>query len=173
MTSVRRFVIAATAGMLCVGLAATFAVAEKGETSEKGEKAEKAEGGEKKLTRAAMPKAVIAAFVAAYPKATMKGFGSETEDGVLFYEVESVYAGTHRDILYRADGSVVEIEEGVAIKNLPGAVSAAVAKLAPGAKVTGAEKITKGDVTAYEVHLKQGGKASELVLNAAGEQVKL
>lgn len=159
MTNLRRVALA----IACVALGATHAFAA----------GKQDEGGEKQLTRAAMPKAVLTAFAATYPKATVKGFASETEDGVLCFEVASVDAGTRRDVLYHADGSVVEVEEAVAIKDLPAPVSAAIAKLAPGGRVTGAEKITRGHATAYEVHLKRGATSSELVLDAAGARVKL
>jgi hypothetical protein len=131
------------------------------------------ESGETKVTRAGVPKAVRAAFTASYPKATMHGFSREKEDGVVCYEIESKEGGVSRDVLYHADGTVVEVEESIAAADLPPAVIAAVANLKPAAKLVSAEKITNKNGTGYEVHLKRGTKASELVFNANGEKVKL
>src|ERR1700682_3388815 len=66
---------------------------------------------EKKITAKQVPAAVSAAFKTAYPKATIRGYAQEKENGKVFYEIESLDGKTKRDILYNADGTVAEMEE--------------------------------------------------------------
>lgn len=68
---------------------------------------------EKKIAPKDLPATVSSAFKAAYPSAKIKGAGTETEDGVEYYEIESVDGKTRRDLLYTKDGKVCEIEEMV------------------------------------------------------------
>jgi hypothetical protein len=76
---------------------------------------------EARLKKKQVPRAVIAAFQSAYPQATMRGFAREKENGKVYYEVESIEGQTTRDVLYNADGTVAEIEEGIAVGDLPAA----------------------------------------------------
>jgi len=120
------------------------------------------------LTKKQVPKAVLDAFTKAYPKATMKGFSRETEKGKTSFEVESVEGTVHRDVSYTADGSLLSIEESIAYTDLPEAVRAALAKEAPEGTASACEKITKGDVTEYEIVVRSGKKKEELLFSARG-----
>jgi len=44
---------------------------------------------EKKITAKQVPAAVITAFKASYPNATIRGYAQEKENGKVFYEIES------------------------------------------------------------------------------------
>ena len=67
---------------------------------------------DQRLTRAKVPTPVLAAFARAYPRAVIRGYNSEIEAGVKRYEIESLDAHKTRDVLYKADGTVAEVEEG-------------------------------------------------------------
>jgi len=124
------------------------------------------------LKKKQVPHAVIAAFQSAYPKATIRGYSREKEKGKTYYEVESVEGQTTRDILYNPDGTVAEIEEGIAIADLPAAASEALRTKFPGAVITSAEKITRGDITEYEAHGKMRKKKVSMEFDARGNPLR-
>lgn len=127
---------------------------------------------EAKVKRSQVPRAVIAAFESAYPRATVHGFAREKENGKVYYEVESVEGQTTRDILYNPDGTVAEIEEGIAATDLPAAALKALRAKYPGAVVTKAERITRGDITEYEAHAKVGKRRVSMEFDASGAPLK-
>ena len=124
---------------------------------------------EKKISQNELPAVVREAFTRAYPHANIRGTSMEVEKGVTYYEIESLDGTQSRDILYRADGTVAEIEEAVAAGSLPGPVKSAVGKEFAGAKIAKAEKVTKGTAVSYEVHLSQGSKTGSIVVDPSGK----
>lgn len=123
---------------------------------------------DQKLIRSQVPRAVLVAFARAYPRATVRGYGLERENGLKFYEIESVEGGSTRDILYRPDGAVAEIEEEVASGALPAGAARAIEALKPRATIRKIERVVRGDTARYEVHLLQGKKKSTRVFDSAG-----
>lgn len=148
------------------------AEAEESEAEEQGKKGEGAEVQEAKLDLSALPEAVLSAFKTAYPDAVIKGASQETEQGVTYYEVESVEGTLHRDLLYAADGKAVEIEESMATTDMPAAVQETLAKEYPEAKVLNSEKLTKGDIVQYEMQIQVGEKTIELTIDPTGKIVE-
>lgn len=127
---------------------------------------------ERKITQKDVPAAVIAAFKSAYPSATIKGYAREKEKGQVFYEIESKEGDTGRDVLYKPDGSLAEIEETVGLSDLPAAAQKVIQSKYPGATVSKAEKTTEksaqGDKIGYEVILRQGKKRFSLEFDGDG-----
>ena len=163
MRSVKRFgVMAAT--MIIVAAAGSFSLA----TAAGAPSAKK----EKKLDQKDLPAAVKAAFQKAYPNDSVSGAGKETKDSVVYYEIESKSGATDRSILYLSDGTVSEIEEGIAVSALPVAVSAGIAKHSPKGKIEKAERVTRGANVEYEVKIVAGKGKTELVLDSAGTVLK-
>jgi hypothetical protein len=78
----------------------------------------------------------------------------ETENGKTTWEVESIDNGLSRDLVYNADGTVVEIEEEIPAASLPEPVTAAVKAKYPKATIARAEKVTHGTTESYELTLK-------------------
>ena len=107
-----------------------------------------------------LPAPVTAAFRKAYPQATIRGTSKETENGKTVYEVESVENGKARDLIYAADGAVIEIEEEMNPADLPAPVTAALTKLYPKAIVAVAERQTRGTMVQYELQIKGAAKKS-------------
>jgi hypothetical protein len=120
---------------------------------------------------AKLPKAVLDAFKKAYPKAVIKNAAEEKEDGKTTWEVESTDNGLARDLVYNPDGTVVEIEEEVAAASLPPAVGAAVKAQFPKATITKAEKLTKGNVSNFELTLTGAGTVKSVELTPEGKAV--
>ena len=114
----------------------------------------------KAAAKVVLPPAIETAFKAAYPKATIKNVLKEKLNGKDVYEVESIDAGKTRDIIYRPDGVIALLEEGITVAEVPPAVMAAIAKSFPKATVTRYEKVIQDGVVFYEVQLK-GARASE------------
>jgi hypothetical protein len=132
-----------------------------------------AQAQETKVRASDVPAAVISAFKAAYPGATIKGYAKEKENGKVFYEIESTEGSTGRDILYNADGTVAEIEETIAAGDLPSAAQELIHSKYPRAIVTkverATEKTSQGDKVGYEVIAKQGKKRITLEFDAEGK----
>jgi hypothetical protein len=127
---------------------------------------------EKKITKKDLPVPVLSSFQKAYPKATIKGLSTETEEGKTYFEIESVDGKVKRDLLYLADGTVAEIEETVAAADLPAPVKAAVAAKHPKGKIAKVEKVTRGGVVSYDVVLRSGKTNVELSIDPAGKVLK-
>lgn len=116
-----------------------------------------------KMKEADVPKPVREAFSGRFPRARVKAIKKEAKKrgGQDCYEVESKDGGVNRDVIITADGKVLEVEESLQLKSLPGPVVAAVKRKFPGGTLKSAEKVMRGDETLYEVAVKQGG-ASKL-----------
>ena len=121
-----------------------------------------------------LPPAIDAAFKKAYPNATVKHVSKEagegSEKGKTVYEVESIDAGLPRDLIYRADGTVVEYEERVAEANVPAAVITAIKTKYPKATLGKCEKLFKDGTMSYEIALK-GAKVGSVTLTPEGKWI--
>lgn len=125
---------------------------------------------EKKIDRSALPPAVEKTLQAQSQGATIKGFTTEREHGQRTYEAEMMVNGHSRDIEIAADGTLNEIEEGVAFDSLPSGVQSALTKKAAGAKITKVESLTKnGKLVAYEAATLKGTKHGEIQVGPEGQ----
>ncbi len=127
---------------------------------------------EKKITKKSVPAAVLASFAKAYPGAKVKGYAKEVENGKTYYEIESMNGKQSLDALYQADGTVAEVEEGVAPADLSKQVTDAVKATYAKGKITRAEKTTRGQETTYELRVASGKKTVGLTVDATGKIVK-
>jgi len=123
---------------------------------------------QKKPTKNDIPAAIMAAFQEAYPKATIVAFGQEEKDSVAAFEIESKDGDVERNILYKLDGTVVEIEETISASSLPDAVKNGVAAAYPKGKIEKRERLTHGKTVEYEVLVEQGEAAYEVVVSPEG-----
>jgi hypothetical protein len=118
-----------------------------------------------------LPAGVVGAFKKAYPDAVIKASAKETENGKAVYEIESVDKGLNRDLLYAADGTVLECEEQIKEADVPAPVMAALKKLYPKGTITKAEKTTKGQALQYDLALK-GAPVPEVSFLPDGKPVQ-
>jgi len=144
----------------------------KDEDEEKEEAGEKAEAKPAVLDLKVLPEAVLKAFKAAYPQAEIKGASKEIENGVTQFEVESVDGKLNRDLLYAADGKVLEMEETTAPENLPEPVKATLARDFAGAKLLKVEILTKGATKNFELSLQDKDKKFGVTIDPAGKIVE-
>ena len=128
---------------------------------------------EEKIALDKVPKPVMKAFKAKFPKAEVKAAIKEEEDGKTTYEIESILDGLSVDAILKPDGEIVTIEQQIKVADLPSAVSAAVKDKFPKAKMMKAEAVTNKDKTSYEVTVeKADGKKAVLLIDKAGSSVE-
>lgn len=129
---------------------------------------------EMKVTEKQVPPAVIAAFKAAYPTASIRGYSREKEGGKVYYEIESKSSDGEQavDVLYNPDGTVAEIEESIDIALLPPAAQESLHTTYAKATVKTVERSTRDNVIIYEVHARVGRKMRELKFDADGKPIR-
>src|ERR1700730_6519037 len=146
----RRWAVVATALALC------FAVS--------------AFGQKKKVKKSDLPAAVQKTADEQSKGATVRGYGQETENGKVAYEVQLTVNGHGKDITIDPQGNVLEIEEEVDMKSLPAEVRAGLEKQAGKATLGKVESLTKhGSLVAYEAQVRDGGKHSEIQVGPDGK----
>jgi hypothetical protein len=125
---------------------------------------------EKKIKRSDLPPAVEKTVAAESAGATIRGFSTEKENGRTLYEVEMTVNGHSKDISMGADGSIVEVEEQVALDSLSPEVKAGLQAKAGKGKILRVESLTKKDkLVAYEAHVETNGKKSEVQVGPDGK----
>ena len=125
---------------------------------------------EKKIKRSDLPPAVEKTVTAQSAGATIRGFSTEKEKDQTLYEVEMTVNGHSKDISMTADGSIVEIEEQVALDSLSPEVKAGLQAKAGKGKILKVESLTKKDkLVAYEAKVDTDGKKSEVQVGPDGK----
>jgi len=74
---------------------------------------------ERTIKRSDLPAGVEKTVAAQSSGATIQGFSEEREKGKTFYEAEMMINGRSKDVLMDARGAIVEVEEQVAMNELP------------------------------------------------------
>jgi hypothetical protein len=127
---------------------------------------------DKNIKKKDVPSAVLNSFYKMYPKAEIKGTSIETENGKQYYELETVEGSKHRDLLFTKDGNVQENEETVDNSKLPAQVMKTLKNDYKNFEIKKAEKVTSHNKVRYEIQVKNGEKAHELVFDSNGKLVK-
>lgn len=104
--------------------------------------------------------------------ATLKGLAKEVEDGKTLYEAEMTVNGHGKDVSFDAAGTVVSVEEEVALDSIPAPAREAIQKAAGTGKIAKVESVTEKGTTFFEAQVKKGIKSSEVKVDAAGKTVK-
>jgi hypothetical protein len=125
---------------------------------------------EKKIKRSDLPPAVEKTVAAESKGATIRGFSTEQEKGQTLYEVALTVNGHSKDVSMAADGTVVEVEEQVALDSLSAEVKAGLQAKAGAGKILKVESLTKkGKLVAYEAQVETNGKKSEVQVGPDGK----
>jgi uncharacterized membrane protein YkoI len=107
---------------------------------------------EEKVPLDKLPKAVVNAVKEKFPRAELVGASKEKEDGKTLYEVAIKDGKQKIDVTVTPEGKIAAIEKGIAVADLPKAVTEALESRYPRATIQKAEEITKEDkVAAYEM----------------------
>ena len=75
-----------------------------------------------RITERDLPHAVREAFRDAYPEARITGVTRDTRDGKFLYHVQSTEGQTRRDLVYSADGNLLESQESLPPEEIPTAI---------------------------------------------------
>jgi len=125
---------------------------------------------EKTIVRADLPAAVQKTADTQSKGATIRRFVKGDEDGHLEYEMEMTVNGHSKDVSIAPDGTLLEIEEQVALGSLPNNVSQGLQTKVGHGTITKVESITKhGKVVAYEAQVRTAGKHSEIQVGPDGK----
>jgi hypothetical protein len=125
---------------------------------------------EKKIKRSDLPPAVEKTVAEQSKGATIRGFSTEQEKGQTLYEVEMTVSGHTKDVSMTADGTIVEVEEQVAMDSLSAEVKAGLQAKAGAGKILKVESLTKkGKLVAYEAQVETNGKKSEVQVGPDGK----
>jgi uncharacterized membrane protein YkoI len=125
---------------------------------------------EKKLKKSDLPAAVQKTADEQSKGATVRGYGQETEDGKIAYEVQLTVNGHSKDVTIDPQGNVMEVEEQVDAKALPAEVREGLQKQAGKATIGKVESLTKhGTLVAYEAQVRDGKKRSEIQVGPDGK----
>ena len=125
---------------------------------------------ERRLKRADLPAAVQKTADQESQGASVRGYSSEKNGDQLEYEVAMTIRGHNRDVTISADGSVVEVEEEIALDSLPAPVRAGLLQLAGSGRIINVESLTKrGALVAYEAHVRTGTRRSEIQVGPDGK----
>jgi hypothetical protein len=157
--------------IVVVALIVSLACVASAQAEKKSVKGEREPGQEQRLAQKDLPAVVLMAFQKLYPAASIKEVGKEVEDSTTYYEIESVDGKSRRTVLYSSDGKLTEIEEIISAKQLPDSVRTVIARNYPKGDLEKAEKITKNEVTTYEVKIENGKENIEAIFDSAGRLI--
>lgn len=116
-----------------------------------------------------VPDAVKAAFHQKFPTAKKVKWVTETNSE---YEVSFNLDSKEVSAAYLPDGKLKEVETEIPVSELPKAVTDAVNKKHPNARIEEAAKIERSDNSiVYEAELKTGGKKIDLLFDESGKTV--
>jgi uncharacterized membrane protein YkoI len=134
---------------------------------------------EEKIPLDKLPKAVVDAVKAKYPKGELKSAEKEKEDGKTVYEV-ALKDGEHSiEVTLTPEGTILGIEKVIAAKDLPRAVTEALEAKYPKAAHKKVEEVIEfkdgaEQAPVYEVLLVTAdNKKYEVVLTAEGKITKV
>jgi hypothetical protein len=129
--------------------------------------------GEEKVPIDKLPKEVVKAVEAKFPKIKMEKAVKSTTDGKTSYEVTLKSGAYGIDVVVTAEGKITQIEKEMAFKDLPKPVSEAFEKKYVGAKVKRVEELSKNDkVVSYEILLETGKKTLEAYFEPGGKFIQ-
>ncbi len=125
---------------------------------------------EEKIALDQVPKPVMDAVKKKFPGAEIKQAEKEVEKDKTTYEIGLKHEGHNVDVSLKPDGTILEIEKEIAVKDLPAAVTKAINAKYAGAKIDKAEEIIEGDEVEYEVIVTTADKKMrEIVLEPNGK----
>ena len=128
---------------------------------------------EEKIPLDKVPAKVMKSVKDKFPKAMITGAAKEVEDGKTTYEVSLKNGEFGIDVSLKEDGTILEIEKAIPVKDLPKAVADALKAKYPKGTIKTAEELTSGATISYEVVVElEGKKPFEVVLDPTGKILK-
>ena len=124
---------------------------------------------ESKVKMENLPPAVQKTVKEQTQNAKLAGLSKEKEGGQTVYELETVVNGKSRDLMIDSAGTILSVEDEVALDSVPEAAKKAIQQKVATGKITKVETVTKGSEVSYEAaYTSRSGKKSEYGVNADG-----
>ena len=124
---------------------------------------------ESKVKMENLPPAVQTTVKEQIQHAKLVGLSKEKEGGQTVYELETVVNGKSRDLMIDSAGTILSVEDEVALDSVPPAAKKAIQQKVAAGKITKVETVTKGSEVSYEAaYTSRSGKKAEYGVNADG-----
>jgi uncharacterized membrane protein YkoI len=129
------------------------------------------EESEKKITEKEVPQAVLNAFTAQYPDATVNEYSEEIDDGKTYYEISFQSGDQKIDISYDPEGKMVVLEESIPADEMPIQIKKAITAKIPQYSLILFEKVQEKGRVLYEAKVlnTQNNKKYELLFTESGK----
>jgi uncharacterized membrane protein YkoI len=140
--------------------------------------AARAEDKAKKVPLDKVPKAIMDAIQGRFPGGRVSSVEKEIEDGKVVYDVELKHQGRHYEMDIHEDGTIVEIEKEIALKDAPEALAQTVQAKYPKATIkevmeVNSVKDKKETPIHYEVTVETSDKKErELIVSLDGKSIR-
>jgi hypothetical protein len=132
---------------------------------------------DKKIAFDKAPKAVRDAVNERFPGAEVTSVEKETEDGKVIYDIELKHKGRKYEMDILENGTIIEIEKEIALKDVPEAVTKAVKAKFPKATIKEVMEVNKvkgkeEKPEHYEITIENEKKRQEIIVSLDGKSVK-
>jgi uncharacterized membrane protein YkoI len=120
-----------------------------------------------------LPKAVVEAIKAKFPKAELVSADKETDKDKTTYEVTIKNGGQELEVSVTPEGKILTVAREIPLTDLPKAVVAAIKTRYPRATLKSAEEISEDDkVVEYDVVIAVGKKQLEVTFDPKGKFIE-
>ena len=126
----------------------------------------------KHIKKEKVPKNVLSSFEKQFPQATAKEYCKSKENKKTIYEIEFSDSNRTREARFDKQGEFIEVTEGMAMNDVPDAVTKSVMNQHPKGQIKEVEKVTRGDVVEYRVTVHKGKEKKHLILDKLGNLFK-
>ena len=102
----------------------------------------------------------------------VRSISSEVEDGKKVYEFETTVQGRTKDMIIAGDGTLMLVEDRVALDALPAPVRASITRQVGRGTIVALESVTRRSTLAYyEAQVRTGGRRSEIKVDPSGRLI--
>jgi hypothetical protein len=124
---------------------------------------------ESKVKMENLPPAVQKTVKEQTQRAKLIGLSKEKEGGQTVYELETTVNGRSRDLMIDSAGTILSVEDEVALDSVPEPARKAIQQKVAAGKIIKVETVTKGSEVSYEAaYTSKSGKNAEYGVNADG-----
>ena len=124
---------------------------------------------ESKVKMENLPPAVQKTVKEQTQRAKLIGLSKEKEGGQTVYELETTVNGRSRDLMIDSAGTILSVEDEVALDSVPEPARKAIQQKVAAGKIIKVETVTKGSEVSYEAaYTSKSGKKAEYGVNADG-----
>jgi hypothetical protein len=127
---------------------------------------------EKKQQKIDLPEKILTSFKSSYPQATIKKTFKEMRNGEEIFIIESNDNIAKCEYIYSNEGSIIEIKEFLAIKDIPEEIINSLSEGFEGCNIQKTEKVTKGELVEFDMIIKCGKDKYSVNIDLSGNIIK-